>query len=389
MLQCNNVPEQLQSLIKKWNQQGKEYYLSPDNLFSYNQHKITYHGVEDIPTSGWVASNGNAGPDYLLTKKDVEEIESELLKHYKTTRWTLTLDWHCNYQCRMCPYHGDGVADKEDYFEDRGGQKKVVSKETAYERIDQLIKYGIKTLSIMSAGEILLYPYWKEVSQYAHTMGGMELWTITNGSLWTEETVKEAASLGYTNIRVSLDALSFDTYAKIRSDRRDYYEKAMRLPELLMRYGINTNVHFVKQKENLHEVQAFIDYWKDKKVDSISIANEFYYDGEIVINKFERGNKEYIDGLCTAFGNMQTLAAGNTECCCGRNPQLGKNERKLELIGCQSSIDEAVHEMRTENSALRKQCRRCALYVPYNDEEIIDGWRVSRNPERETWIKIV
>lgn len=387
MFQGYNVPKKLQSLVSQWNHQGKRYYLGPDNIFLYNQHHVSYHGGEDIPLSGWFACNGDIENDYALTRSDIEEIQQELLQYYRTERWTLILDWHCNYQCPMCPYHGDGVLEKESYYEDRGGQKRVVLKEEAFERIDRLAEYGIKILSIMSQGEVMLYPYWNEVSQYAQKKG-MKLWTITNGSLWTEDIVKQAASLGYTNIRVSLDAITFETYAQIRSNKRENYERAMQLPEMLMKYGITTNVHFVKQKENLHEVQAFLEYWKSKKVDSISIANEFCYDGEVLINKFMNSEKEFINGMCTAFGNMQTLAAGNTQYCCGMDAQFGDIEKKLEKYGCQESVNEAIKAMRTEDSDLRKLCHKCALYVPYNDEELVDGWKVSRNYERETWIKI-
>lgn len=389
MFRSKNLPEELHALVDKWNSEEKKYYLSPYNMFSYNQHQIAYKGGENIALEGWFAVNGDAGDDYLLTKKDVEEIQYELLPYYKTTRWTLILDWHCNYQCQMCPYHGNGVLEKENYFEEAGGQKKVVSKEDAFKWIDKLAEYGIKTLSIISLGEIVLYPYWSEVSEYAHKKG-MRLWTITNGSLWTEEKVKEAVSLGYTDIRVSLDAVSFETYAKIRSNKRDNFERAMQLPELLMKNGIVTNVHFVKQKENLHEVEAFIEYWKEKKVDSISIANEFYFDGETVVNTFEESKKEYIEGMCTAFGNMQTFPDGDTKYCCGMIAGSGEKARKLEESGCQISIDEAVNAMRTENSDLRKLCCGCSLYVPYNEkEEIVDGWKITRNAERETWIRML
>ncbi len=388
IFQSNNIPKKLQPVIDKWNRQEKRYYLSPDNMFTYNGHKIMYQGGQDIPLSGWFACNGDIADDYALTKNDVEDIQHELLQYFQPFKWVLVLDWHCNYQCPMCPYHGDGVLEKENYYEDRGGQKRVVSKEEAFERIDRIVEYGVKTLSIMSQGEILLYPHWREVSEYAYNKG-LVLWTITNGSLWTEDTVKEAASLGYTNIRVSLDALSFDTYAKIRSNRKDYYEKAMKLPELLMKYGIITNVHFVKQKENLHEVQSFLNYWKERKVDSISIANEFCYDGEVIVNKFAESEKEYIGGLCTAFGNMQTLANGNTQYCCGMDALMGEGQSRLEDAGCQINVSTAIDAMRTEYSDLRNLCRKCALYVPYNDEEVIDGWKVSRNYERETWVKMV
>ncbi|MDE6851602.1 MAG: radical SAM protein [Lachnospiraceae bacterium] len=390
-LSCyNNIPEKLLPILEKWNQQGKKYYLDPDNFFLYNQHKIMYHGGDDIPRAGWSASNGNVpAGNYTLTKSDVEDIQQELLKYYQTTRWTLIVDWHCNYQCQMCPFHGNGVPEKENYFEDAGGQKKVVLKEEAFERLDRLAEYGIKVLSLSSLGEITLYPYWHEVSQYAKDKG-IELWTITNGSLWTEDTVKEAVYLGYTNIRVSLDALSFETYAKIRSSKRENYERAMKLPELLMQHGITTNVHFVVQRENQHEVRSFLEYWKKKGVDSISIANEFHFEGEVVVNTLDKSDKEYIEGMCTAFGNMQTFPAGDTKYCCGMiAEQMGDKKRNLEKIGCRMSVREAVDAMRTANSELRRLCRQCSLYVPYNDEEReVDGWKVIKNTERETWIKM-
>lgn len=389
MFRYNNVPEKLQPVIERWNQQQKEYYLGPENIFTYNQHKLTYHGGEDIPMIGWFVQNGDADKSYQLTKSDVEEIQWELMRYFQTTRWTLFFDWHCNYQCPMCPYHGNGVLDKENYFEDRCEQKRVVSKEEAVARIDRLAEYGIKTLIVMSSGEILLYPYWHEVSEYAHEKG-MDLWTITNGSLWTEDIVKEAVDLGYTNIRVSLDAVSFNTYARIRSSVREHYEHAMQLPELLMKHGITTNVHFVRQEENLHEIQAFLEYWKEREVDSISIANEFVFHEEIVVNKFAKTDKEYIEGMCTEFGKMQTFVAGNTVCCCGMNAQGDGKNRRLETEGCAINVKNVVDAMRTEDSELRKLCRKCAFYVPYFEETITDDgkWKVCRNYERETWIKI-
>lgn len=387
MFKKENVPEKLEALVERWNKQEKEYYIGPENLFSYNQHKITYKGGEDIPLTGWCASNGNTSDNYSLSKEDVEDITQELLQYYKPTKWTLILDWHCNYKCPMCCYHGDGMADDEDYYKDRGGQKKVVSKEEAFKRIDCLAEYGIKSLSIMSMGEILLYPHWKEVSVYAHNKG-MDLWTITNGSLWTEDTVKEAVAMGYTDIRVSLDTISYETYKHIRSDKKEYYERAMKLPELLVKYGIRTNVHFVEQKENQDERQEFLDYWKEKKVDSISIAKQFYCEDDTVIDLHEETGKKYIEGLCTAFGNMQTLPDGYTHCCCGRMFEVTREDRKLESMGCRSVVDDAINDMRTSDSEMRKICRRCSMYVPYNDEKVVDGWKVIKNYERETWIKL-
>lgn len=124
-------------------------------------------------------------------------------------------------------------------------------------------------------------------------------------------------------------------------------------------------------------------------MNSISIANQFSFENEVTVNTFAKSEKDYIKGLCTAFGNMQTFAAGNTKCCCGTVSQTDRDEDKLEIVGCQPLIDKAIQEMRAENSDLRKLCLQCALYVPYSDETIIDGWKVSKNPERETWTRIL
>lgn len=390
-----NVPQKLRPVIERWNNLQKRYYLGPENLFKYDTHIIKYHGGENIPRSGWCAGNGKSADDYMLTKEDVEEIQHELLKYYKPDRWTIILDWRCNYQCPMCPYHGEGwkIGD-EPLSVNKDSRKQIMSIEDASVLIDQLDSHGIKKLTLMSDGEFLLYPYWREVSEYAHKKG-MDLWTITNGSLWTEETCREFAELGYTNIRVSLDALSFDTYAKIRSGRKDYYDNAIKLPENLMKYGITTNVHFVKQKENLHEVERFLEYWKEKKVNSISIANEFYYEQDKVKNKLENTKKEYLGGVCQAFGNMETLANGNTVYCCGMDAVSGSMDRDDEsannkfLKDCYNDlVSDAIFQMRDEYSQLRNLCHNCALYVPYHDEKIVDQWKVTITSERETWMRI-
>lgn len=125
-----------------------------------------------------------------------------------------------------------------------------------------------------------------------------------------------------------------------------------------------------------------------KKVDSISIAKQFYCEDDTVIDLHEETDKEYLEGLCTAFGNMQTLPDGNTHCCCGRMYEVTREERKLESMGCQSVVDDAINDMRTSESEMRKICRRCSMYVPYNDEKIVNGWKVIKNYERETWIKL-
>ncbi len=44
-----NPPEKLLALAQKWNEEGKSFYLGPENLFYYKNEPINYKGESGIP----------------------------------------------------------------------------------------------------------------------------------------------------------------------------------------------------------------------------------------------------------------------------------------------------------------------------------------------------
>lgn len=402
VVRSKNIPRSLEPVVNRWVAEGKEFYVGPENLFLFDAHKIQFLSNPDIPTAAgsWhcdTRSNGNAaGPIPELSASQIQELAMELARHHQPTKWTLCLDYHCNYDCPMCPYHGSGYEEEEqfkDYWEKHASQKKVVTLEDAIRLIDILDQNGIKILSIQSAGELFLYPFWKEVARYAHGKG-MKLWGITNGSLIDEKVCQILQETGFTDMRVSLDAFSYDVYSKIRSRRKEWYDRAMAAPRLLTQHGIKVNVHFVKQDVNLHEIDAFLNHWKQSPdVDSISIAAQFVYSEDGCANKFENDipRSRYVHGLCTKYGNFSSWNDGTIIPCCGATPVYTDNDShglpKLKLNGgnFKESLEAMNRLMSDPQSPFKKFCAKCSLYTAYSTEKKVDGWIVNITPERETW----
>jgi MoaA/NifB/PqqE/SkfB family radical SAM enzyme len=402
MTVAKNVPKSLEPVVNRWLAEQRDFYLGPENLFRFDQHPIRYLANPDISTQpgAWCCDNRARRDEPIrdLTPKEVQEIAMELARHYRPLRWTISLDYHCNYDCPMCPYHGTGYEGEEekfqDYWEKHASQKRVVSKEEAFETIDILKENGIQILSLQSAGELFLYPHWKEVALYAGSKG-FKLWGITNGSLADEKACQILQQAGFTDMRVSLDAVSFEVYSQIRSRRREFYDRAMRAPLLLQQHGIKVNVHFVKQAQNLHERDAFLNHWKQTEVDSISIANQFVYSADGCANKFAPEEKppRFIHGLCTKYGNFASWHDGTIIPCCGATPIYTDNPDHLlpKLTLKQGNFKECVETMNQlmsqADSPFRKICATCSLYTAYSTEKRVDGWVVNVNPERETWTR--
>lgn len=392
-LEQREVPEVLKRLVEKWIEKGEEFHLSWERCCTYKGKKIKFlYENDELKNPLWYVRYGNPDEEKELNREQIQDIAMTLVKSYDTKRWSLIVDWHCNYECIMCPFHGIGTENGKSML--RGQCEPVMSKDAAYEIIDKLYEKGIEVVTLMSKGEIFLYKHWLDVSKYI-AQKGMRIWTITNGSLVTDELCKTLKELNYSDVRVSLDAYSFETYSKIRSKNKTYFENAQKAPLLLKKYGITTNVHFVKQKENEQEADLFLEYWKKQNIDSISIANELVFGDEVCYNRFidPKEKEEYIHGMCSAWGNFQTMQNGSTRFCCGtanfsdekfdnRFGRLCLPEKEIGDI-----ISYANTQMAIDDSQLAEVCKKCGLYVSCTTITEVGDWTVSKNTERETWIR--
>lgn len=204
---------------------------------------------------------------------ELTKIHGEEYTEYRT-KWDLTekgaiipekpLDFwfetnsHCNLKCKMC-YHS---------ITSEKVVKHNVSLETIKEIIKQCKELGIPSVEMGSGAECTLHPEIKEILKIFKTSGGMDHILITNGTLLTEELINLILDLKIERFMISVDAATAETYKKIRGGDFERLENNInKFLELRNKRNLKTPIlrlSFVKQEDNIHEVNAFLEKWKDK-----------------------------------------------------------------------------------------------------------------------------
>jgi len=165
----------------------------------------------------------------------------------------------CNAKCIHCPqsvgFEGDSV-------------KSELSLEDLSHLCDDLELNAPEIIRITGDGEPLMNPIFKQSINLLRERGLIGLTTLTtNGSLLSESISEFLINSGILMIDISLDALSQETYNRIRVglDYDRTIKNTLRLIELRNKAGSNTKivVSFVEQEGNKHEVLLFREYWKD------------------------------------------------------------------------------------------------------------------------------
>ena len=124
------------------------------------------------------------------------------------------------------------------------------------------------------SGEPLLRKDMEEMIEYAKDKGIHYVSINTNGVLLNENRSKKLLKSGLDHIEISVDAVSGETFKKIKNV--DLYERVkeniLRLIQLRddFRPDFIISVSFVKQRDNAQEADAFYVYWRDK-VDRVYI----------------------------------------------------------------------------------------------------------------------
>ena len=164
----------------------------------------------------------------------------------------------CNSKCTHCP-HSTIIGDEKN-------KATYLSFKIYKKVIDECKGRKIQFIRITADGEPLLHPRLFDMIGYAvqHRVGPVGL--TTNGALLTPAKTKKLIESNIFMVDVSLDAFKKETYNKIRYGLS--YEKVMNNIKFLLEYKKQANsqlkvmVSFVKQKENINELQEFIDYWE-------------------------------------------------------------------------------------------------------------------------------
>ena len=141
---------------------------------------------------------------------------------------------------------------------------------STYEKIIlEAEKYDCPSLNPQGINEPLLDQDLENYIKFASNHGFIDIMMNTNATLLSEERCTRLLESGLTRLRFSLDAATKETYEKIRVGAKfeSVIEKIEQFLEIKERGGYElpvVGVNLVKMKMNEHEIDQFVDMWKDK-----------------------------------------------------------------------------------------------------------------------------
>ena len=175
----------------------------------------------------------------------------------------LDMNQTCNYKCPHCiigtPSEVEEYYDGENLtFDD---YKKI---------IDEGAEYSCPSVEPQGNNEPFLTKNLHEWIYYAHKKGFIDIMLNNNGSAFTKKRAEQILDSGLTRLRFSLDAVTPETYSKVRVGSIPL-GKVIRNIEYFLEIREKRNyklpivgVSFCVMKTNEHELNDFIDFWKDK-----------------------------------------------------------------------------------------------------------------------------
>jgi len=126
-----------------------------------------------------------------------------------------------------------------------------------------------------SNGEPLVHPQIYDMLELAVAESGVFVTLTTNGTILNEKRIEKLLASGLHMVDVSIDALTPETYARVRvNGKLEVTRKnVLTLLDMKRRAGARTRivVSFVVQPENAHEAAEFEAYWRDQGVDHVVI----------------------------------------------------------------------------------------------------------------------
>ncbi len=163
----------------------------------------------------------------------------------------------CNAKCIHCP-HSIGFPGSED--------PKFINEKNFRRVIDQCVGKEISFVRVTADGEPLLHPEIWDLLNYARDKGVGPVGLTSNGSALNETNAQKLLDSKIFMVDFSLDAFSAATFELVRTGLS--YERTRknvsRLLAMRDKTGSNLKivVSFVKQDENAHELNDFVDYWE-------------------------------------------------------------------------------------------------------------------------------
>lgn len=231
-------------------------------------------------------------------------------------------NYRCNFRCPMCTQGNPDLMEKFGYSE-RLTTKDIVG------ILEEGRRHNCPSISFQGDNEPFLIKEIPDWFAMARDAGFLDIMVNSNGSVMTTRLADRILESGLTRIRFSLDAVTEETYGKIRIGGNfkkvvkniEYFLKVRSLRNAaLPRVGVN----FVKMAINVHELESFVDCWNDK-VDFIVVQDFMAPDIDGDYHSLDVANRAPVNDFRCAQPWQRLYIRGNgdvTACCAMFNSLL-------------------------------------------------------------------
>lgn len=187
----------------------------------------------------------------------------------------------CNLECIHCPHP---EFKKSEYYATRYLDPALNAK-----IVDEVREHGAgKTQYIRysSEGEPLVHPRGYDMIEYAARNSGVFVTLTTNGTIMNEKRTRRLLDSGVHMVDISIDAMTPETYARVRvkGDLNVTRANVLNLLAWIRQSGSPTKVvvSFIEQPQNRHEAEQFRTYWNEQGADSVVIRRLHSAAGAVV-----------------------------------------------------------------------------------------------------------
>lgn len=184
----------------------------------------------------------------------------------------------CNQRCSFCSYRLPDNKNSSDFNE-----QAHLDWHAMMSLLEDFHEMGVKGIEITGGGEPLAYPF---ITRLLGQLGEMnfQVGLVTNGTLY------ERLKPGYLHrllgprlswVRVSIDAATSSTYAKMRQATITQFTRAWQAVEDIATYraefhpDFKLGVSFVLCNENIGEVYEFVKMAKESGADNVRLSSTF------------------------------------------------------------------------------------------------------------------
>lgn len=192
----------------------------------------------------------------------------------------------CNQNCLICAYRRTGYQSNQNFR-----PSDELSHDKVMEILGDFVAVGAKAVQFTGGGEPLLHPDIVSILAGARRLG-LKVALVTNGVLLSDDVVDAAAGASW--IRISLDAATAATYAKVKRSSPNSFDAVIRNIEKLIKHKGDTvvGIGFVVQEHNYHEILAAASLARNLGVDNIRISAAFTPAGIFYFSAFEAEARE-------------------------------------------------------------------------------------------------